>query len=218
MPGIEIGDCGDKVGLHGVDNGFIKFNNVRIPRENLLNRFGDVTPDGKYESEIKSEGRRFGAVLGELITGRVTLATGSIFTRRLAVTIAIRYAAARVQFGPPKGQEIPILDYKSHQVRLMPILASCYAYEFSKRVLMSKYALLHTQEDISDEVLAEVHAMSAGMKAVTTWDTQVYLQTMRETCGGHGFSAYNKFGTLRDDHDVYQTFGKKFDRNFTNFL
>ncbi|KAL0486492.1 acyl-CoA oxidase [Acrasis kona] len=205
LPGIEIGDCGDKVGLHGVDNGFIKFNNVRVPRENLLNRFGDVMPDGVYKTEITSEGRRFGAVLGELITGRVTLCANSIFIRKVATIIATRYAANRLQFGPPKHGEIPILDYRSHQVRLMPILASCYAYEFPKRVLMEKYILLHT-DNVPDDTLAEIHAMSAGMKAVSTWDTQLHLQTLRETCGGHGYSAYNKFGILRDDHDVFQTF------------
>ena len=46
LPGIILGDCGKKIGKEGVDNGFIIFNHVRIPRENLLNRFSDVTEDG----------------------------------------------------------------------------------------------------------------------------------------------------------------------------
>jgi len=58
-PGVIIGDCGDKNGLHGVDNGFIAFNQVRIPRVNLLNRFADVLPDGTYTSPIPSENKRF---------------------------------------------------------------------------------------------------------------------------------------------------------------
>ena len=48
MPGVEIRDCGYKVGLNGVDNGAIRFSNVRIPRENLLDRFGSVAADGTY--------------------------------------------------------------------------------------------------------------------------------------------------------------------------
>jgi len=52
LRGITIGDCGKKAGLQGVDNGFILFNNFRIPRENLLNRFSDVTPDGQFKSEV----------------------------------------------------------------------------------------------------------------------------------------------------------------------
>lgn len=206
MPGVTIGDCGDKVGLHGVDNGFLKFNNVRVPRVNLLNRFGDVKPDGTYVSEIKSEGRRFAAVLGELITGRMSLCMGSLNIRKTGVVIAVRYAANRRQFGPPNSNtEIPILDYRSHQTRLMPILASCYAGEFAKREVVKKFAHIHSAH-ATDEELSEVHALTAGMKAVFTWDTQKYLQTMRECCGGHGYTAYNRFGQLRNDHDIYQTF------------
>ena len=44
---------GPKAGLNGVDNGFVTFNNVRIPRENLLNKTGDVTPDGRYVTPYK---------------------------------------------------------------------------------------------------------------------------------------------------------------------
>lgn len=210
LPGVELGDCGDKVGLHGIDNGFIRFTNVRVPRENLLNRFGDVMPNGEYVSELKTPGRRFAAVLGELITGRLTLSVSSNTLRKIAIVIATRYGAARKQFGPPNPKpgepsEVPVLDYKSHQVRLFPIIASCFAVEFGSRVMVEKYTKLHLTQ-ISDEELAEVHALTAGMKAVVTWDTQKYLQTCRECCGGHGYSMYNRFGSMRDDHDIYLTF------------
>lgn len=53
LPGAIIGEMGAKVGLNGIDNGFATFNNVRIPRANLLNRTGDVSPDGKYVTALK---------------------------------------------------------------------------------------------------------------------------------------------------------------------
>jgi len=43
-----LGDCGKKNGHEGIDNGFIIFDNYRIPRENLLNRFSNVTEDGQF--------------------------------------------------------------------------------------------------------------------------------------------------------------------------
>lgn len=54
-PGVILGDCGKKIGIDGVDNGFIILNNVRVPRENLLNRFSDVTEDGKFETQVPSQ-------------------------------------------------------------------------------------------------------------------------------------------------------------------
>lgn len=53
LPGVIVGEMGPKAGLNGIDNGFATFNNVRIPRESMLNRTGDVTPDGRYVSPFK---------------------------------------------------------------------------------------------------------------------------------------------------------------------
>lgn len=53
MPGVTVGDMGEKLGGNGYENGFAIFDRVRIPRENLLNRTGDVTIDGRYSSPIK---------------------------------------------------------------------------------------------------------------------------------------------------------------------
>lgn len=73
MPGITLGDCGKKAGLDGIDNGFILFNNVRIPKENLLNRIGDINENGEYVSPIKNSDLRFGLSLAGLSAGRIAL-------------------------------------------------------------------------------------------------------------------------------------------------
>lgn len=54
------------MGQDGIDNGFILFNNFRIPRENLLNRFSNVTKEGKFETSIPNIDKRFGVSLGSL--------------------------------------------------------------------------------------------------------------------------------------------------------
>jgi acyl-CoA oxidase len=91
LPGVEIHDCGHKVGLNGVDNGALRFSQVRVPRDNLLNRFGDVSRDGKYTSSLPTVNKRFAATLGELVGGRVGLAYSSVGVLKIAVTIAVRY-------------------------------------------------------------------------------------------------------------------------------
>ena len=54
LPGVTTSDCLYKGGLPGVDNGRIMFDNVRVPRENLLNKYADVAPDGTYSSPIEN--------------------------------------------------------------------------------------------------------------------------------------------------------------------
>ncbi|HNP15215.1 MAG TPA: acyl-CoA dehydrogenase family protein, partial [Terrimesophilobacter sp.] len=73
LPGIEGEDDGWKGGLNGIDNGTLAFHNVRVPRKNLLNKYGDVAVDGTYTSPIDSPGRRFFTMLGTLVQGRVSL-------------------------------------------------------------------------------------------------------------------------------------------------
>ena len=102
LPGIRIEDCGKKLGLNGVDNGRIWFDNVRVPRENLLNRYADVSEAGEYTSAIENPDRRFFTMLGTLVQGRVCVGGAGINASKVALTIATRYADKRRQFGPAR--------------------------------------------------------------------------------------------------------------------
>ncbi|MDQ6775419.1 MAG: acyl-CoA dehydrogenase family protein [Actinomycetota bacterium] len=137
--GVRIEDSGEKMGLGGVDNGRIWFDSVRVPRDALLNRYGDVSADGRYTSPIDSANKRFFTMLGALVQGRVSISSASVTTAKTALTIAVRYGLRRRQFGPPGGDEVAILDYRTHQRRLMPALAKTYALHFAQQELTSKF-------------------------------------------------------------------------------
>ena len=70
LEGIRLEDCGSKLGLDGVDNGRLWFDAVRVPRENLLDRYATVSEEGVYHSAIESPTKRFFAMLATLIQGR----------------------------------------------------------------------------------------------------------------------------------------------------
>ncbi|KAK9822656.1 hypothetical protein WJX81_004971 [Elliptochloris bilobata] len=203
LPGVEIKDCGYKIALQGVDNASFRFHDVRVPRENLLDRFATVDRSGQYRSPY-SASRRFAATLGELTGGRVGLTCSSLAVLKGATTIAVRYGAARQQFGPPDAPEISVLDYTSQQEKLMPMLATAYALHFTTRFLVAQYA--EAKRTKEEEIIADVHSLSAGLKAYATGYTANALSICRECCGGHGYAAVNRFGAWRSDHDIFQTF------------
>jgi acyl-CoA oxidase len=200
LPGVTIRDCGWKMGLNGVDNGVILFHNVTIPYDNLLDRFARVTEDGKFDSPIASDNRRFFTMLGTLVGGRIGIPRSGNSASKAGLTIAIRYGDKRRQFGPDDGPEIPILNYRQHQRRLMPLLANVYALHFALQHLTDRF-LKRTDEDIQ-----EIEALAAGLKALATWNTTATLQECRECCGGKGYLSENRLDSLKNDTDIYTTF------------
>jgi len=201
MPRVRIEDCGEKMGLNGVDNGRLWFDNVRIPRENLLDRFASVAPDGSYESPIPSPGKRFFTMLSTLIGGRVSVARAGLSAAKSGLTIAVRYGARRRQFGPKDAPEVPLMDYRTHKRRLLPKLATTYALHFALDDLTHRFAA-KGPDDALDRVEAEANAL----KAYATWHTTDTLQEAREACGGQGYKADNRIAALKADTDVFTTF------------
>lgn len=200
-PNVRIADCGHKIGLNGVDNGRIWFDNVRIPRENLLNSVADVSPDGQYLSAIKDPDQRFAAFLAPLTSGRVTIASSAIYQSKISLAIAIRYALTRRAFSiTPSRPEVLLLDYPSHQRRLLPLLAKTYAMSFAANYLKTLYVKR------SPELIKTIHIVSSAFKAVLTWHNMRTLQECREACGGQGLKTENRVGHLKGEYDVQSTF------------
>jgi acyl-CoA oxidase len=204
--GVRIEDDGEKAGLNGVDNGLIWFDDVRVPRDALLNRYGDVSPKGEYSSPIDNVNKRFFTMLGTLVQGRVCVSGASVSAAKLALTIAIRYGLSRRQFGPPDGEEVEILQYRTHQRRLMPLLATTYALHFAQAELLEKFHSVFSKPEPADRERRELEALAAATKATSSWHAVHTIQTCRECCGGAGYMAVNRFAALRADTDIFTTF------------
>ena len=207
MPGVLIEDCGRKGGLNGVDNGRLTFRDVRVPREALLNRFGDVDADGHYTSPIASDGRRFFTMIGTLIRGRISVAGTAGSAAKRALAIAVAYGNARRQFERPDGSgEVVLLDYRAHQRKLLPALATTYALSFAQHELVGTLDAVSRATEPDERRQRELESRAAGLKAVSTWHTTATVQACREACGGAGYLAENLLMTLKADTDVFTTF------------
>ncbi len=208
LPGVTIGDDGPKGGLPGVDNGTLAFDHVRVPRHNLLNRYGTIDDDGRYLSPIEHPSKRFFTMLGALVRGRISVGAAAGAATRTALALAVRYGDARRQFAAPGGaEEVPLLDYLVHQRKLLPALARSYGLALAQNDLVEVMHETHKDGPAQDDaVQRELETRAAGLKALTTAHATATIQTCREACGGAGYMAENRLVRLKADTDVFTTF------------
>ncbi|WP_165164172.1 acyl-CoA dehydrogenase family protein [Corynebacterium qintianiae] len=217
-PGVTTSDHGHKGGLLGVDNGMITFDHVRVPRENLLNRFADVAEDGTYSSSIDSMNRRFFTMLGTLVRGRLGVGASAAGATRAGLALAVKYANIRRQFeAGDLGQEERLIDYRQHRRRLLIPLAKSYALAMFQNNLLERF------QEYTDAVNAgewdpanpteqqsfasrETETLAAFFKSATATHANETLQECREACGGAGYMSENLLTTFRADVDIFTTF------------
>lgn len=211
-PGVMVGDMGPKAGLNGIDNGFLSFHHYRIPRECLLNKVGDVTPEGKYISKITDSTKRFSSSLSTLSAGRIGIIRMCAVNHLKALIIAIRYSCARKQFGPTNDEEVPVMEYQLQQWRLIPLLAAGYALDIYSRNIIEQARIFNLQTMFGkpiankEKFASEVHAIGCSVKPLASWLARDTIQECREACGGHGYLKIAGLGDLRNDHDANCTY------------
>lgn len=214
VSGVTIFDMGLKnnVFWDAEDNGGLMFNMHRIPRTALLNKYQEVTPEGRYILKIKDKKVLFGLTLGALCGGRVSIANDLVERARLSLAIATRYSAVRRQFGLPKKPEFPVIEYQLQQYRLLPNLAGYFVlsrlnkWQYAKYFEVKKLSASGNVDDSFIEKNAEIHAISCALKPYCGWFARDTMQTCRELCGGHGFSSYSRLAILRTEMEPALTY------------
>ncbi|XP_030389818.1 peroxisomal acyl-coenzyme A oxidase 1 isoform X3 [Gopherus evgoodei] len=197
LPGITVGDIGPKFGYDEMDNGYLKMDNFRIPRENMLMKYAKIEPDGTYVKPVSDK-----LTYGTMVFIRSIIVGDSARSLSKACTIAIRYSSVRHQSELKPGDPEPqILDYQTQQYKLFPLLATAYAFHFVGAYIKMTYHRITgdiNEGDLSE--LPELHALTAGLKAFTSWIANAGIEECRMACGGHGYSRCSGLP------DIYVTF------------
>ncbi|RPB20623.1 acyl-CoA oxidase [Terfezia boudieri ATCC MYA-4762] len=208
LPGVTVGDIGPKAygGFAGMDNAYIKFDNVRIPRTNMLMRFAELARGGKY-TKAKHDKISYGSMVA--MRARMPENMGWVLGK--AVTTAIRYCVIRRQFTSPGelgGNEIQVIYYASVKHRLFPLLAQSYAFIVCGRELQNRYTQMQealvSRGDTS--MLPEIHSLSIALKVATTNDAVKGMEVARRAMGGHGFSWMSGVGVWWANSTASQTY------------
>jgi acyl-CoA oxidase len=167
----------------------------------LLNKYGDIDDNGLYISPIENPNKRFFTMLGALVGGRICVGMAGNSAAKTALTIAVRYGLKRRQFAPGDGKpETILMDYPTHQHRLIPLLVKSYAFHFALNNLAEQY----TTAD--EAAMRKIETKAAGLKAMATWHGTQTVQTCREACGGKGYLSENRFADIKADSDIFTTF------------
>ncbi|THU89410.1 peroxisomal oxidase [Dendrothele bispora CBS 962.96] len=205
LPGITTGDVGPKAfgGYAPTDNGFARFNHVRIPKRQMLSKFADVTDEGKYVKPPHAKLNYSG-----MVYIRAGLVSNCAWLMAKAATISIRYATVRRQGTKgPDGLEVPIINYPSVYVRLLPILSRAYVFlELARNMTTSYNAMSNRLSSGDTSLVAELHATTSGLKILGTTHCIQDLETARRSMGGHGYSAFSGLANLYADYVPSVTF------------
>ena len=203
LEGIVIGDIGPKYGYTAMDNGYMLFNNLKVPHSALLSRYSGV--DSEHGTYMKPENPA--VVYGSLTFVRAQIVMHARLVLARAVTIATRYLSIRRQFADRDSKdssapEVAVLNYPTVQIRILPLIATTFALHYTGEAMYKLYYGTRKEIEQSGDYsrLAEMHAASSGLKSLSTMLAADGIETCRRAMGGHGFGGGSGMIPLNNDY------------------
>lgn len=192
-PGVDVGEIGPKLGVHGVNNGFLGLKDVRIPRTQMLMKNAQVRPNGRFV-----KGPEPLLTYGTMVFVRVMIVRDVSFGLQQAATIATRYSAVRRQSPiAPDQPEPQILDHTTQQAKLFPQIAKGIFFRIAADVVWVMYQNVVKELDAGQRRnLPELHALSCCLKAYCSAEAEEGVEILRKSCGGHGYLSSSNFAQI----------------------
>ncbi|MFD7735705.1 acyl-CoA dehydrogenase [Kitasatospora phosalacinea] len=190
--GVHAAACPEKP-VQGLDNGLTWFDHVRVPRRHLLHGdMGGFAEDGTFRPSSGNRRKRFLRAMSRILPGRLCVSSAAVGAGRASVYIALRYAAQRLTNAPGRN-DLPVVEYRSHQLALFTALAKVYAMT----LLLNHAKRAYVEQ--RDAVPAELNHLVSITKALSTWEMTEVVATSRERCGAQGIFSANRiadYGSL----------------------
>ncbi|KAG7401378.1 hypothetical protein PHYBOEH_001370 [Phytophthora boehmeriae] len=154
----------------------------------MMMRYAKVLPDGTF---VKPKSDKL--VYLTMVQVRAYLIKRLGAQMGAATTITTRFSAARMQGRTPDSKgEFQVLDYQNQQHALFPLIAVSYAAHFAGVSVVemhdSAVNIVKSGSASFGSKLAELHAISSGLKAWLATRVSDGIESCRRLCGGHGFT------------------------------
>ena len=181
LPGIGGEDDGLKGGLNGIDNGRLHFDHVRVPRTNLLNRYGDVAEDGTYSSARSPAPAAASSPCSARSCRAASRSTAPpsrhprIGARPSRSPTATSAASSRRAATPTRRCSSTT---GAHQRRLLPRLATTYATIFAHDEFLAKFDGVFSGAADTDDDREDLETLAAALKPLS------HLARARHPAGG----------------------------------
>lgn len=178
-----------KIGLNGVDNARIRFDHVRIPRINMLNKYSDVNEKGEYVTSIKKRRDRFLRMADRLLSGRLCIASMMVSCTKLLLTTTFRFGNKRMAVGKSGKSDTSIREFSLFQNALYPLLCKTVSLNVAHNVIKDKYVKFATTEPDADII-----SLCCLIKPQISWNARDVAACCVERTGGQGYLAVNRLG------------------------
>lgn len=199
LPGVTVMACDPKGGIHANQVAGLRFNQMPLSTDALLQRHARFTADGQFVSDLpKSE--RFINALETFLQERLLLMAASRHGAGLSAHLTYRFAQHRqVQTG---SSVAPLLAKPLLRQRLYNAQLKAMALKYLEQAILTRFE----RQWHHMEQRKELHILAALSKCIGTWMGLEVIAQCRELCGSQGFHHYNQIVTLRMDFEISPTF------------